>query len=375
MSGWNLPLADVEIGDDEIFAVSEVLRSGWLTSGSETAHFEAEFASLTGTAHALATANCTIALQLAYAALNVGPGDEVIVPSLTFVATANAATVLGAKVIFADIISEHDLTLDPADVARKLSGRTKVVAPVHYAGYPAQMRLLRDICDQTGVAIVEDCAHAPGGRHQGVPVGSWGTVGCFSFFGNKNMTTGEGGMLTTNDAVLAERLRLLRSHGMTTGTWDRYRGHASSYDVTLAGSNGRFDDVRASIGRVQLRRLAGANLQRGTLVRRYRSNLSCLAGVTMPFADRDESTFHLAVVLLPAGTDRRRVMQRMVAAGIQTSIHYPPVHQFSVYSDGLPLPVLERVAPRLLTLPLFPRMTESNVDKVVDALANALRGG
>jgi dTDP-4-amino-4,6-dideoxygalactose transaminase len=310
---------------------------------------------------------------LAYSALGVGAGDEVIVPSLTFVATANAARALGARVIFADIVSEDDLTIDPADVERKFTARTKVVTPVHYAGYPARMGAIRDLCDRAAVAVVEDCAHAPGGSHEGVPLGSLGAVGCFSFFGNKNMTTGEGGMLTTNDPSIAERLRLLRSHGMTTGSWERYRGHASTYDVTAAGYNGRFDDIRAAIGLVQLRRLDQANQQRGEIVRRYRSRLAHVSGVHVPFAHRNESAFHLAVVLLPPGIERGRIMRCMAEAGIQTSIHYPPAHRFSIYTCDWALPVLERIATRLLTLPLFARMTDADVDCVVDTLEHALR--
>ena len=198
----------------------------WLSMGGETAAFEADFAALTGAAHALAVTNCTAALHLAGMALGWGPGDEVIVPSLTFVATANAVRYTGATPVFADIRSEDDLSLSPDDVAARITPRTRAIVVVHYGGYAADMPALLAVAERHGLDVVEDVAHAPGGSLDGRALGTWGRIGCFSFFANKNMTTGEGGMLTTDDDGLAERLRLLRSHGMTTLTWDRHRGHA-----------------------------------------------------------------------------------------------------------------------------------------------------
>ncbi|MBB4952312.1 dTDP-4-amino-4,6-dideoxygalactose transaminase [Agrobacterium vitis] len=375
MTNWKIPLASTVIGEDEIDAVSDVLRSGWITSGERTAQFEAAFAAKVMVDHALAVSNCTMALQLAYRALGVGPGDDVIVPSLTFVATANAAHALGARVIFCDVCSEHDLTIDPSDIQRKLTERTKAISVVHYAGYAAQMDDIVALAQGSGVSIIEDCAHAPGATYRGVPLGSIGKIGCFSFFGNKNITTGEGGMITTNDSDLAAQIRLLRSHGMTTGSWDRFRGHAFSYDVEAAGYNARFDDMRAALGLAQLHRLDEINRRRGELVRRYRSLLSKVDGLTIPFLDRDESAFHLFVVILPLGVSREQVMKCMAAEGVQTSIHYPPVHQFSIYakdSGAASLPRLDSIASRILTLPLFPQMSEANVDMVADTLIQAL---
>lgn len=370
MSDWNVPLSDIALGEEEAQAVAEVVRSRWLTAGPKTAELEKRFAALHGVPHALAVTNCTAALELAYAALGVGPGDEVIVPSLTFVATANAVRAVGGVPVFADVSSAEDLTVSPDDIARKLGPRTKAVTVVHYGGYPAQMEPILALCEARGVAIVEDCAHSPGGTAQGRPVGGLGAIGCFSFFGNKNMTTGEGGMLTTRDPALAERMRLLRSHGMTTGSWDRFRGHASAYDVVLVGHNQRFDDLRAAVGLVQLDRLAENNRRRGEFVRAYREALR--GRVVIPFDGRAESTFHLMVVLLPEGVDRARVMAAMKADGVQTSIHYPPAHLFSIYEGGPALPVLEALAPRILTLPLYPTMTEAQHALVVRSLLSAL---
>lgn len=369
MSNWRIPLSDILLGEEEVQAVAEVVRSRWLTAGAKTAELERAFAVICQTRYAFAVSNCTAALELGLAALEVGPGDEVIVPSLTFVATANAVRAVGATPVFADITSEDDLNLDPEDVASKISPRTRAVIAVHYGGYPARVDLLAKLCQERGLHLIEDCAHAPGATLGQKPLGSFGALGCFSFFGNKNMTTGEGGMIVTDSPELAETLRLLRSHGMTTGTWDRYRGHASVYDVVRVGHNARFDDLRAALGLVQLGRLFSSNARRGELVRRYRQKLR---GVSIPFADREESSFHLMVVLLPEGTERTLVMAKMKEKGIQTSVHYPPVHLFSVYAGEHSLPRLERIAPRLLTLPLYPTLSESQVDEVADALAEAL---
>jgi len=248
---------------------------------------------------------------------------------------------------------------------------------VHYAGFAADLTALRGLADRYGLALVEDCAHAPGARHAGRPVGGWGDVGCFSFFSNKNLATGEGGMATTNRADLAARLRLLRSHGMTTLTLDRHRGHAFTYDVVEAGANYRMDELHAALGRVQLGKLEQKNGRRRELVALYRKRLAGIPGLSVPYAHADlgDSACHILPVLLPPGTDRRGVMEYTAAERIQTSIHYPPVHQFSYYRERWPavvLPVTEAVAPRLLTLPLYPAMRNGDVDEVCAAVRAAL---
>jgi len=256
---WRIPLADVDLGPEEEAAVLDVLRRGWLSMGEVTAAFEAEFAALTGARHALAVTNCTAALHLAGLALGWGPGDEVIVPSLTFVATANAVRYTGATPVFADITGESDFSLSAQDAAERITPRTKAIIVVHYAGHAADMGAILALAERHGLAVVEDVAHAPGADLDGRALGTWGNIGCFSFFANKNMTTGEGGMVTTDDDELAARLRLLRSHGMTSLTWDRHKGHAWSYDVVAPGYNYRIDEVRAAIGRVQLAKVTAAN--------------------------------------------------------------------------------------------------------------------
>ncbi|HEY3356644.1 MAG TPA: DegT/DnrJ/EryC1/StrS family aminotransferase, partial [Polyangia bacterium] len=372
-AGIRIPLAEVELDEREVEAVSAVLRSRWLTAGATCARFEEALRGLCGVTHALAVSNCTAALHLAYLALGVGPGDEVLVPSLSFVASANMARAVGATPVFCDSLGADDFNVDPADLARRVTPRTRAIAVVHFGGYPCALDEILRLGRERGIPVIEDCAHAPGGTLGGRPLGSLGDVGCFSFFGNKNITTGEGGAVTTNRPELGERLRLLRSHGMTTMTWDRHRGHAASYDVVLAGLNYRLDELRAAIGLVQLGRLADNNARRARVVAAYRAALAEVPGLVVPFRDRTESTFHILPVLLPAGADRAAVMTRLRAAGIQTSIHYPPTHQFTAYRSSSPqLPVVEALAPRILTLPLYPRMTDAEVGLVADELAAAL---
>jgi dTDP-4-amino-4,6-dideoxygalactose transaminase len=376
---WQIPLTDVTLDDEEAEAAAAVVRSGWLTQGERVAAFEREFAAMVGVPHALAVNNCTVGLELAYAAAGVGPGDEVIVPALTFVATANAARRLGATPVFADVTSPDDLSLSPADVAAKVTARTRAVVAVHYAGFAADVAGLRAALDARGathVPVVEDCAHAPGasardGRDR---CGALGVVAAFSFFSNKNLTTGEGGMLTTRDDATAAALRLQRSHGMTTVTWDRHRGHAFTYDVARVGTNARLDEIRAAIGRIQLRKLGPANQRRAEVVNWYRE-ATAARGLATPFTRGayGESAHHLFVVLLPEGTERPKVMAAMRDAGIQTSVHYPPTHRFTAYTEtAATLPVTDAVAPRLLTLPLGPAMTRGHVDRVMTALDAAL---
>lgn len=386
---WVVALSETTLGEEEALAAAEVVRSGWLTQGERVGAFERAFAEKVGVPHAVAVANCTVGLELAYDAAGVGPGDEVLVPALTFVATANAARRRGAIPVFVDVVSEDDLTMDPGDAAQKITKKTRAIVPVHYAGFAADMRALDAVAKGAAAVLVEDCAHSPGAMEEPAHValrpkagparatGALGALGVFSFFSNKNMTTGEGGMITTLDEATAVRVRALRSHGMTTGTWDRHRGHAYTYDVVEVGTNARMDEVRAAIGKIQLGRLDGANAKRRALVRAYRARLAGnVPGLAIPFTERDlgASSNHLFVVLLPEGTDRLAVMAALRAKGIQSSIHYPPTDGFTAYASAErdALPVTHRVAGRLLTLPLYATMTEAQVDLVCDALVAAL---
>jgi dTDP-4-amino-4,6-dideoxygalactose transaminase len=372
---WKIPLADLDYGPEEEQAVLSVLRSKWLTMGAVTQQFEQAFASYHKADHAIAVSNATQALHLACLALGIGPGDEVIVPSLSFVATSNAVLYTGATVRFADIIGPDELTIDPESVECLITPRTKAVIVMHYAGYPCRMAELLTLARRYSLFIIEDAAHSPGAWLGGRALGTWGNVGCFSFFSNKNLSTGEGGMLVTSYPDMANRLRLLRSHGMTSLTYDRHQGRAYSYDVVELGYNNRIDEMHSALGLVQLAKLKNNNTRRQTLTDLYRKKLTPL-GLTVPFGSTPgTSACHILPMLLPEGANRSAFMEKMKAAGIQTSIHYPPIHNFAYYRKTIGrswLPVTETVAAREVTLPLYPEMGEEGVNMVVAAIEQAM---
>jgi dTDP-4-amino-4,6-dideoxygalactose transaminase len=372
---WRVPLSDIDLGEEEIQAVTGVLKSKWLTMGEVTQRFEQAFAKYLGVRHAFAVSNATVALHLANAVLGIGPGDEVIVPSLTFVATANAVKYTGAKPVFADISSDFDLDISPEAIAAAITPATKAITVMHYGGYPCDMAAINDIARQHGLVVIEDAAHAPGTELDGKKAGTFGDIGCFSFFSNKNLATGEGGMIVTDRDDLAEKIRLMRSHGMTTLTWDRYKGHAYSYDVVTLGYNYRIDEMRAALGLVQLSKLERNNARRAEITGRYWEAFAPTS-LTLPFHhSRGVSAFHIFPIILPQGVNRIAFIDNLRAKGVQTSIHYPPVHQFSYYREqypGIKLPITEDVAGREVTLPLYPTMSDEQVDVVIASVLSAL---
>jgi dTDP-4-amino-4,6-dideoxygalactose transaminase len=375
MMNWRVPLADIDFGPEEEVAVTGVLRSRWLSMGSVTQQFEHEVAAFTGAQHCLAVTNATAALHLACLACGVGEGDEVIVPSLTFVATANAVRYCGATPVFADIESLRWLNISPAAIEEAITEKTKAILVVHYAGFPCNMPAILEIARRHNLRVIEDAAHAIGADLDGRMLGTWGDVGCYSFFSNKNMTTGEGGMLATNDDELAGRLRLLRSHGMTSLSWDRHQGHASGYDVVALGYNYRIDEMRSALGSVQLLKLPAGNRRRKQLTMLYRNLLGDLVpDLQIPFREaRGESAYHIMPVLLRAGIDRFAFMEVLKAQGVQTSIHYPPVHHFQIYRhSNAALPLTADAASREVTLPLYATMQDEQVEWVAQAVRNAL---
>jgi dTDP-4-amino-4,6-dideoxygalactose transaminase len=376
---WRIPLSDIDFGPEESKAVQDVLNSRWLTMGGVTQEFETTFAQYVGVKHAIAVTNATAALHMACVAVGLGPGDEVIVPSLTFVATANAVRYTGATPVFADIAGPDDLNISPDSIARLINERTRAIIVVHYGGYACDMPTILALAEKHGLKVIEDAAHAVGSELNGRKLGAWSDVGCFSFFSNKNMTTGEGGMLTTDDDAMALRFQRLRSHGMTSLTWDRHKGHAWSYDVVDLGYNYRIDEIRAALGLTQLGKLERNNTRRRQLTQVYRDTLQELVPqVTVPFADYPGiSAAHLLPALLPEGTDRIAFMEHMKAQGIQTSIHYPPIHTFTAYqgdrkSFNESLSVTDKVAGREVTLPLYPALSDQDVITVAQEIRAAL---
>lgn len=372
-----VPFADNTIGDEEVQAVEAVLRSRWLSAGPVTAAFEREFAVALGAPQAVAVSSGTAALHLAVLALGIQPGDEVIMPSLSFVAGAAVVALHGGRPVFADICSADDLTVDPADVAARITSRTTAIIAMHYGGFGADIGALREVALRAGVALIEDAAHAPVVRHRAGMLGTVGDIGCFSFFATKNVTTGEGGMVVARDPELLGRVRAMRSHHVTASTWLRHQSGTSGYDVTGIGLNYRPSEITAALGRVQLAKLTADRQRRGQIAARYQAGLADVPGLRLPFAARgDDRAHHLCVVILPETVPRAAFMSRLRDRGVPTSVHYPPTHLLSYYAGRFPLtaplPALASVAGRLVSLPMHARLTTDQVDRVIDATRRAV---
>lgn len=375
-----IPLFDLRLEDSDIEAVAETLRSGWLTMGPRTKALEEALATHLGVGNVVAVSSGTAALHLAFKAAGVGPGDEVIVPAYTFVATANAILYCGAQPVFADIAGLDDPTIDLIEVERLITPRTRAVAAVHFAGYPAGVDALAELCAERGLALIEDAAHAPDAERSGRKLGTFGLAGAFSFFSNKVLSVGEGGALVTNDDQVAERVRLLRSHALTSTTWDRHLGHADTYDVVDIGFNYRMDEPRAALALARLPRMATEIGRRRELTRIYRAHLEELPDLIVPF--RDEDVSHSSCYIMPVmlrGPERRAAFRAALRErGIQTSVLYPAIHEFSAYRQRYPhvsLPRTEQAARCEVTLPLYPHMTEEDQGRVLAAVREALQAG
>lgn len=379
---WKIALSDLDYGREEEEAALAVLRSKWLTMGAVTKRFEEEFAQEIGVKHAIAVTNGTDALMLSYLALGIGPGDEIIQPAVNFVAAANMTVHIGARPVFADICSLDNPTIDPAEIEKAIAEKTRAVVVMHYGGAACRMDRIAEICKRRGIALIEDACHGVGGSGFGRKMGAWGDAAAFSFFSNKNLAVGEGGMVTTDRDDLAEKLRGLRSHGMTTLTWDRHRGHASTYDVALNGLNCRIDELRSALGREQLKKLARNNDRRRALAREYHRllNATSLASQGWVFPqlgiDSNNSAHHLMVAVAPDTETRAAAMARLKEAGIQTSIHYPFIPDFTAFRETVNADAREKLkkseafCARELTLPLHPLLTAQDAATVVETLSS-----
>jgi dTDP-4-amino-4,6-dideoxygalactose transaminase len=378
VNDWRVPLTDIAMPEQDVEAVLDCLRSGWLTMGPRTKAFEQALADYVGISHVATVSSGTAALHLACLAAGIGPGDEVIVPAFTFVASAAAPRYVGAEPILCDVRSPQEFNIDPEDVARRITARTKAVIAVHFCGYPAEILALRELCDEHGLVLIEDCAQAIGARvdDAGRQVGTVGELGCFSFFSKKQLCVGEGGMVTAAEKALDERVRLFRSHAMTSSTWDRHRGHDPAYDVVDIGFNFRLDEPRAALGLSRLKRLEQGIDARRTTVRAYRERLADVAGIELAFDEQAvQRASHFAFPVLLRDRDTRdRFRDDLKANGIQTT-WYPALHNFTGYRRYAPvdgLPRAAEVADRHCALPLSASMDETAVDTVVEAVRDAL---
>lgn len=370
-----LPYGRQEIGDDDIKAVVTALVSGWLTTGPRVGEFEQAFAAWCGAREGVAVNSGTAALHAAMRAIGVGPGDEVIVPALTFAASANAALYEGATPVFADV-EPDTLLIDPRSVAEKITPRTRAIVAVDYAGQPADYDALRALAKAHGIVLVADACHSPGAIYNGRKVGTLADISCFSFHPVKHMTTAEGGMCLTGDANLAAHMRRFRNHGIDSDHRSREAAGAHAYDMAELGYNYRMPDVLCALGLAQLPRLEGWVAARRRVAGMYGAALADLAEAE-PLAVRADRThaYHLYVVKLAAHIGRDDVFARLRAEGIGANVHYGPVHLHSHYrklgyGPGL-APVAEQASRHILTLPMFPAMTEADVTRVAGALTRA----
>jgi len=374
----SIPYGRHTIDDGDIAAVVEVLQGNWLTTGPRVAAFESAFAEVVGARAAVAVSSGTAALHAAMDALGIGPGDEVIVPALTFAASANCVVYQGGVPVFADVLPDT-LLLDPASVEARISPRTRAIIAVDYAGQPCDYDALQQLARHHNLALVADACHALGARYRGRPVGSLALLNTFSFHPVKHIATGEGGMITTDDAQLAQRMRLFRNHGITTDHRQREEAGSWFYEMVDLGFNYRLSDINCALGHSQLQKLPGWIERRRQIAHRYDAALAGLAGIR-PVAVRPEvdHAYHLYVVRIDAA--RARLFARLRGRGIGVNVHYIPVHLHPLYRQrfgtkpGL-CPVAETAYEQILSLPLFPTLSDTQVDTVVGVIVDFLREG
>ena len=369
---YKIPLFDLNFSDDEINEVINTIRSNWISTGPKCEEFENLFASMLNVKYAITVTNCTCALHLACVVLGIKEGDEVICPSLTFAASVNCIRYINATPVFCDIKSYEHINMDADEIEKLITPKTKAIIVVHMAGFPADMDSIVAVAKKHNLHVIEDACHGPLSEYRGKKLGTIGDVGCFSFFSNKNISTGEGGMLVTNNEDLAKRVRLLRSHGMTTMSYQRAAGHATAYDVVDLGYNYRMDDLRASLGISQLQKLKADLVKRAQVRVWYLDALKKLDKVIVPFTENNEfvSNYIMPIVLKDSTVDNRdRVRDALHAKGIQTSVHYPAVHRFSIYARYKTILLKTNyVTDNEITLPMYSKLTESDVQHIAETL-------
>ncbi|MGI6338664.1 MAG: DegT/DnrJ/EryC1/StrS family aminotransferase [Bacteroidales bacterium] len=373
---FKIPLFDLNFNDEEEKAVLEVLRSKWISTGPKVKAFEEKFSQMLKVKNSIALTNCTVSLHLALKLIGIKPNDEVICPSLTFVATVNAIRYLDAIPVFADVTSYDNPTIDPGDILNKITSKTKAIMVMHYGGFACDMDAIMNIARSYNLKVIEDACHAPLAEYKGQKLGTIGDIGCYSFFSNKNISTGEGGMLVTNNEEYNERSRLLRSHGMTSMSYERSKGHSSSYDVIELGYNYRIDDIRAAIGLVQLDKLKKDLIRRAEIRQEYIDQLKDIKDIIIPFRFYTElsSNYIFPIILMNSSNEKRDIIRYQLAeAGIQTSVHYPAVHRFSIYRKYYAnLPITDYITNNLITLPMYSKLTDSEIEFIAQTLRKLL---
>ena len=375
---YKIPLFNLNFDEKEANAAAETIKSGWISTGPKCEELEKMFIDMFHVNYAVSISNCTDALHLCCIACGVGPGDEVLCPSLTFAASANCIRYAGATPVFCDIVGPDHINIDPAEIEKKITDKTKAILVVHMAGFPCKMDEIMAIAKKHNLKVIEDACHGPLSEYKGVKLGTIGDCAAYSFFSNKNISTGEGGMLITNSKEIADKVRLLRSHGMTTMSYQRAGGHATAYDIVELGYNFRLDDIHAAIAIEQLKKLPGDLEKRIAVRERYIQNLSKVANIVVPFADNTEFVSnYIMPIVLTKGTveDRDKIREAIHASGIQTSVHYPAIHRFSIYKDyGAVLPQTEYVTDHEITLPMYAALTMEQVDFICETVDKVING-
>jgi perosamine synthetase len=377
-----LPFALPDIGEAEIDAVVEALRSGWITTGPRTKEFERRFAQAVGARHAVAVNSCTAAMHLALEAIGIGPGDEVIVPTMTFAATGEVVRYMGARPVLVDVLP-GDHNLDPAAVEAAVTPRTRAIIPVHFGGQACDLDAIVALARRRGLKIVEDAAHAFPASFEGRIIGSVGDLTCFSFYATKTITTAEGGMAVTDDEALADRMRVMCLHGISKDAWKRYSAEGSwYYEIVAPGFKYNMTDVAAAMGLVQLERARELLDKRRAIARAYSAAFSELEAIELTkVRDFDAHAWHLFVIRLVEGRariGRNELIEKLKAAGIGTSVHFIPLHMHPYYRETYgyspgDFPVAHDLYGRSLSLPIHPRMTPADVDRVIDAVTTHIQ--
>lgn len=378
-----LPFHTPDIGEEEVSEVVQVLRSGWLTTGTKAKQFENEFAAMVGARHAIAVNSCTAALHLALEALGVREGDEVIVPTMTFAATAEVVTYLKAKPVLVDCTPDT-LNISPDSIEQAITSRTKAIVPVHFAGHPCEMSQIQAVAREHKLAVVEDAAHALPARYRGKMIGSLSDLTCFSFYATKNITTGEGGMVTTDDADLAARVRLMSLHGLSRDAWSRYTAQGSwYYEILSPGFKYNLTDIAAALGLAQLAKCDRFWKARDRVAALYRDGFRDVPEILCPSAAAHvQHAWHLYVIQLDLESlriDRNEFIAQLQRAGIGSSVHFIPLHLHPYYRDSYgyqpaDFPTAQAAFERIVSLPLYPKMTDGDIQRVITVVRDIVKG-
>lgn len=373
---YKIPLFDLNFDEKEEMAVVETLRSKWISTGPKTAELEKKFSEMLACRYSLGMANCTVALHMGLLLMGIGEGDEVITPSLTFVATVNSIRYVGAIPVFCDIKGADDLTIDPDLIEGLITERTRAIVIMHYGGFPCDMDRIMAIAQKHNLKVLEDACHGPLSEYKGRKLGTIGDIGCFSFFSNKNISTGEGGMLVTNNEEYFERGKLLRSHGMTSLSYERAKGHSTAYDVVELGYNYRIDDIRSAIALVQIEKLHSDLEKRRKVRENYIEKLKGLERIIVPFEKNEEfvSNYIFPIVLKDSTVEfRDSVRNQLHNEGIQTSVHYPAVHRFSIYKNNEKnLSETDYATDNEITLPMYAGLTDEQIGEIASTIKKIL---